>query len=282
VSPTDGTIATTTARLRELWAQDRPAFAVWSITSDPVVAELLAGTSFHAVIVDLQHGAATLDDLTTTAQAMRAAGRAPTVRVPWNDPVGIMRALDLGAHAVIVPMVGSAQEAAAAARACRFPPTGVRSWGPLWADVRADGALPPGEQDDAVLCLVMVETAEGVGALEEILAEPGVDGVFIGPNDLALGCGHGRSTYRDSPEVDALLERIVTACRDAGKVAGLFCSDVEMATHWAARGARLLSVAVDTALLRVAAERTWAALDTAVEVAEHRGRQPAHGPQGGY
>jgi 4-hydroxy-2-oxoheptanedioate aldolase len=191
---------------------------------------------------------------------MRAAGRAPLVRPAWNDPVHIMRALDSGAAGVVVPMVNSAEDAARAASACRFPPTGIRSWGPMWGDVRADGALPPADQDAAVLCLVMVETQPGIEALDEIVTVPGVDGVYIGPNDLALGTGYGRGTYRDTPELDALIQRILDTCRAAGIAAGLHCSDVEMARHWAGRGATMLTGATDSTLLKSAADAAVAAL----------------------
>jgi 4-hydroxy-2-oxoheptanedioate aldolase len=241
-------------RLRDRWAQDRPAVGLWSSLADPAVAELVAATDFDYVCVDLQHGLATFSDLPVLLQAMRAADRAPVVRVPWNDPASVMRAIDTGAAAVVVPMVSSAQDARAAASACRFPPTGTRSWGPMWGDARADGALQPQEQDDAVLCVVMVETQAGVDAIDDIVAVPGVDAVYIGPNDLALGCGHGRSTYRDSVEVDGLIQRVVDVCRRAGVVAGLHCSDVEMAVHWAGRGVRMLTAATDTTLLRRAAD----------------------------
>jgi 4-hydroxy-2-oxoheptanedioate aldolase len=251
------------ARLRELWAQDRPAFGLWSSARDTVVAELVAGAPHDYVCVDLQHGAATAAELPAMLQAMRAAGRAPLVRVPWNEPSGIMRALDTGAIGVIVPMVNDAAEAAAAASACRFPPAGGRSWGPMWAPVRDDGAPLPEEQDASTICLVMVETPAAVEAIAEIVAVPGVDGIYIGPNDLALGTGHGRGTYRDSPAVDELIQHLVDTARAAGVVAGLHCSDVDMAAHWAGRGVRVLTVGQDLAMLRSATRRQWAALEDA-------------------
>jgi len=262
-SSTDGVIARSKARLAGLWEQDRAAFGLWSSTRDAAVAELMAAGPFDYVCVDLQHGHATYSDLPGLLQAMRAADRAPLARVPWNDPASIMRALDVGACGVIVPMVNSAVEAAAAAAACRYPPHGARSWGPMWASVRDDGAPAPLEQDAAVLCLVMVETRAAVDALDEIVRVPGVDGVYIGPNDLALGCGFDRATYRDSPAVDELIEGIVTTCREAGVVAGLHCSDPEMAAHWAGRGVRLLTAGQDLALLGGAVAGQWAALDAA-------------------
>lgn len=256
----DRVAAASAQHLRDLWAQDRPAFGLWSTLADSVVAELVAAGPQDFTVVDLQHGFATFSELPAMLQAMRAAGKAPVVRVAWNDPAAIMRAIDTGAAAVIVPMVDTAEQARAAVDACRFPPRGSRSWGPMWGDVRADGALPPEEQDEAVLCFVMVETQAGIDALDAIVAVPGLDGVFIGPNDLALGCGYGRSTYRDSPEVDELIQRVIDTCRDAGITGGLFCSDAAMANDWAGRGARLLTAGVDTTLLRRGVEELWAEL----------------------
>ena len=253
----DGAVRRSVDRLRDLWAQDRPAYGVWSMLADPAVGELVAATEFDYVCVDLQHGFATFSELPTLLQAMRAADRAPLVRVPWKDPASVMRAVDSGAAGVIVPMVDSAEDARLAASACRFPPTGSRSWGPMWGDTRGDGALPPEEQDEAVLCIVMVETRAGLDAIDDIVAVPGVDAVYIGPNDLALSCGHGRRTYRDSTEVDALLKGVVDACTTAGSIAGLHCSDVEMAMQWAGRGVRMLTTATDTTLLGTAARSVW-------------------------
>lgn len=249
-----GTVARSSGRLRDTWAAGRPAVGVWSMLADPVVAELLGACDADYVVVDLQHGAATWADLPTICQAMRAGGRAPLVRVPWNEPVHLMRALDCGAAGVVVPLVDNAEDARRAVQACSFPPAGTRSWGPMWSGVRPDGALPPAEQDAGVLCVVMVETRAGVDAVAEIAAVPGVDAVYVGPNDLALGCGFGRATYRDSADVDALLQHVVDACRTAGTVVGLHCSDTEMATHWAGRGVRMVTTATDTTVLRRAVD----------------------------
>lgn len=259
-----GVQASSTARLRGLWDADRAAVGVWSCLADPVVSELIAATAADYVCVDLQHGFATFEALPAISQAMRAAGRAPLVRVPWNEPVHLMRALDSGAAGVLVPMVDTAEDARRAVAACRFPPTGSRSWGPMWGDVRADGALAPQQQDAAALCIVMVETQAGVDAVEDIVAVPGVDAVYIGPNDLALGCGYGRSTYRDSEQVDILLQHLVDTCRAAGVVAGLHCSDPDMAVHWAGRGVRMVTAATDTTLLRRAVDTALADVTAAL------------------
>ncbi len=252
------------AHLRALWAEDRPAFGLWSVLADPVVAELVASTDVDFAVMDLQHGFATFSELPTLLQAMRSGRMAPLVRVPWNEPSAIMRAADSGAAGVVVPMVDSAEAAAAAVAACRFPPAGARSWGPMWGGVRADGAPPPEVADAALLCFVMVETQQGIDSLDEIVAVPGVDGVLVGPNDLALSCGLGRSTYRESAEVVRLLDRVIAACAAGGVVPGLFCSDAEMALHWAGRGARLVSAGVDTGVLRAGVDALAAALGPVV------------------
>lgn len=244
-----GTAAKSAARVAA-FAGSGTAIGLWSSLPDLSVAEMVAALDYDYVCVDLQHGVATFAELPAMTQVMRGAGSAPLVRVPWNDPVQIMRALDSGAAGVVVPMIRSAAEAAAAASACRFPPVGVRSWGPMFGYVRSDGALPPAEQDAGVLCLVMIETAEAVEELEQIVATPGVDGIYVGPNDLALACGYGRLTYRDSDDVAALMQRIVDACRAAGKLVGIHCSDVQMGRDWAARGANMVTVAQDAGLLR--------------------------------
>ncbi|MBU4336694.1 MAG: 2,4-dihydroxyhept-2-ene-1,7-dioic acid aldolase [Actinobacteria bacterium] len=236
------------AALRALWAADTPAFGAWSTLADPVVAELLAAGPADYVCVDTQHGHVTGADLARTLQAFRAGGRAPVVRVAWNEPAAIFRALDAGASGVVVPMVDDGDAARAAVRAVRYPPAGERSWGPMWGDSRPVPA--PADQDREALCVVMVETAAAVDHLDEILATAGVDAVYIGPNDLALSCGLGRATYRDCADVRALLDGIVATCRRRGVPVGLHCSDAVMAGHWAAEGVRMLTAVTETAALR--------------------------------
>ncbi len=243
-----GTTARAAARLRAAMSGGG-AYGMWVSIPDLSVAELVGGLPYDYSIVDLQHGVTTFSELPALLQVMRAAGTAPLVRVPWKDPAQIMRALDSGASGVVVPMISTADEAREAVSACRFPPTGMRSWGPMWGYVRSDGALSPAEQDAGVLCIVMIETAEAIEQLDAILATEGIDGVYIGPNDLALACGFGRGTYRDDPEVAALIQKIVDACRVAGVPAGLHCSDPEMGRDWIARGASMVTIAWDVGLI---------------------------------
>jgi len=221
------------------------SFGLWSNLDSIALAGRLGRAGYDYVCLDLQHGLGDLAGLQARAGAVREGGSHCVVRVPWNRPEYIMRALDLGADSVIVPMVNSVADAQAAVTACRYLDGGARSWGPLWGD-QAPG---PDRADAAVQCFIMIETAAGLAEVEEIASVPGLDGMYIGPNDLALSTGRGRATYRNDPVIEAMLERIVTAGTAAGIVVGLHCDGAEMATHWAGRGVSMLTCATDTTLL---------------------------------
>jgi 4-hydroxy-2-oxoheptanedioate aldolase len=235
--------------VRARWAAGEAACGVWSTLPDPVVAELLGRAGHDYVCVDWQHGMTGPGTAVPVLQALRGTPATVLVRVPGPDPEAMMRALDLGADGVVVPMVDTPEQAAAAVAACTYPPGGVRSWGPMWGDV--DGGAPdPATADAARLVVVMVETAQGLANAEAIAAVPGVDAVYVGPNDLALSLGHGRETYLTSPAVHAALDRVVAATAAAGTATGLHCATPEMAAYWQGRGVRLLTVATDSTLLR--------------------------------
>ncbi|QTE28255.1 HpcH/HpaI aldolase family protein [Pengzhenrongella sicca] len=222
-----------------------PAYGLWSNLDSVAVARTLGRAGFDYVCLDLQHGLADMANLHALVMAVRAGGSRCVVRVPWNRPEYVMRALDLGAQAVIVPMVDTVEQATAAAASCRYLAGGARSWGPIWA-----GEAPqPADADAGVECFVMIETAVGLAAVEEIAAVPGLAGIYIGPNDLALSTGYGRETFRTSAPIAAMLDRIVAACAANGIVAGLHCDGQEMAEHWAARGVSMLTCATDSIIL---------------------------------
>lgn len=236
--------------LRELWSREEPAFGLWRMLADPITAELCSAADFDYSVIDTQHGFGSLADLARVLQAARTGGSKPLVRTPWREEWMIMRAIDAGAAGVVVPMINTPEQAAATVAACKFPPAGERSWGPMWGDIREDAAPAPNIANSEIACIVMVETQQGVDNLEEIVQVPGIDAVYIGPNDLALSCGFGRDTYDTNPAVDALIQNMVDTCIDAGIPAGVHCSSAEMALDWVDRGALMLTTATDTSLLR--------------------------------
>lgn len=245
--------------LRQRWTDGTPCYGAWSTIDNPVPVEILGRAGFDFVTIDLQHGFASLHSLPELLRALRSTPALACVRVAWNAPEQIMRALDLGADGVIVPMVSSADEAAAAASACRYAPRGQRSWGPMLATA-SHQAVEPQAGDAQATCIVMIETAAGLDDVEAIAATPGVDAVYIGPNDLALSLGLGRTNHRDSPALLAAMLRIISAADANGIDVGVDCTTSEDALFWHERGATFTMSASDALMLRTAADACGASL----------------------
>jgi 4-hydroxy-2-oxoheptanedioate aldolase len=243
--------------IREIWAGDRPAFGLWSVMPGTTGAEILAKAGADYVCVDQQHGVIDYGSMAPMFQVIRAGGAAPITRVLSNDPFLIMKALDAGSWGVIVPLVNSAEDAARAVSACRYPPQGIRSFGPvLAADVI--GSRDPEKLGGEVVCLVMVETREALERVGEIAATPGLDGVYIGPSDLALSLGLTPTLEIMEGEHAEAVERIREACHRNGIAAGIHSPSGEWARRHAQAGFDLITVASDAPLLRAAAGQEMA------------------------
>jgi 4-hydroxy-2-oxoheptanedioate aldolase len=202
--------------LRSKLESGGPAIGLWASIPSALTAEAAALAGPDYVVVDQQHGAVEPATLMAMLQAIGGAGAAPLVRVARNEPFAIGQALDLGAAGVIVPMVESGEEAAAAVAACRYAPEGIRSFGAL----RAGAGERP-------LCLVMIETRTGLEHAAEIAATPGLDGIYVGPSDLALSLGLQPTIRLEHPPILEALAVIHAACADSGIVAGVHCLAAE-------------------------------------------------------
>lgn len=236
--------------LRARWATGGTTLGGWLIGGDPVLAETLAAAGFDEVCIDLQHSGLGSGDLVGLCQAILLGGSVPTVRLASHDPAIVGKALDVGAAGVIAPMVETAAEAAAIAAACRYPPRGLRSAGSVRAYLNLGSDAPEVLED--VACVVMVETARGLENVEAIAATPGIDVVYVGPADLALGLGlppAARRTAADHARFDAAIDRILAACAGAGVVAGFHCGNGAQARRMADRGFRMLTVTSDLGLV---------------------------------
>jgi len=244
----------TTDLVRTRWTAGEAAFAAWLTLESPSTAGILGAAGFDAVVIDLQHGRATLLDLPHLLAAIEQTPALTFVRAVWNDPAELMRALDLGARGVISPMVGSRSEAEAFVAACRYPPTGTRSYGPIRA-AYGRGRDQTSAADDAVLLLAMIETADGLANVHEIAATPGLDGLFVGPADLSLALGLATFADLTDPALLAALDEVITAANYHGIVPGIHAPSPSRAAEMAARGFRFVSCAVDEDMLRDAAER---------------------------
>lgn len=193
----------------------------WCSIPSTITAEILARQGYDALVVDQQHG---FVDYAAALPMLQAIGpdTATLCRVPWLDPGTIGRALDAGFVGIICPMINSRTEAEALVRACRYAPAGARSYGPTRAR-RTLGADYAAIAPSVSLAFAMIETAEAVDALDEILSVDGLDGVYVGPADLALSLGFAPTlASKDEPVVRAVAT-ILRAAKAHGKPVGIHC-----------------------------------------------------------
>jgi 4-hydroxy-2-oxoheptanedioate aldolase len=230
-------------------------YSAWVGINDAQVAEALAREDFDAVTLDMQHGSY---DLVTAARAILSvalAGKPSVVRVGVGDFAAASRMADMGAAAVIAPMINGVADARAFAEALKFPPLGKRSWGPR-ACMPLSGFVGPAylhEANAITLAIAMIETRDGLAAVDEICATPGIDGVFVGPSDLSIALAEGGTVDPHGPAVEEALTRVVAAAQAHGKFVGLFCFTGAQAKAARARGIKFTSISTDSLLLRAAA-----------------------------
>ena len=206
------------------------------------------------VCVDGQHGVVGFDASVPMFAAIRGAGAAPITRVTSNDLGLINKSLDAGAVGVIVPLVNTPEEAARAVAACRYPPEGARSYGPIRAS-GVIGSKAPADLGEEVLCIAQIETREGLENAEEISATPGLDGVYVGPADLALSLGLDLDSAGEHREHVEAVERIREACWKNGIAVGVHGISGESARQHAEQGYSMVNVGVDYLLLTDAVRR---------------------------
>ena len=233
----------------------------WVVTDSPISTERVSRTGYDYVALDAQHGLIGYAGLVNGLMAIDAGGMAAgIVRVEANSATPIGRALDAGAAGVIVPLVNTPQDAAAAVAATRYPPLGVRSYGPMRSGRRI--GPNPAVANASTLVFAMIETPDGLANVEAIAATPGLDGLYIGPSDLALAIG---AQFPGDPAVadafDAALARVLKAAQAAGIVAGIHTANGEITAQRIAQGFTFVSVASDlTHLEQVAAAHLKTAL----------------------
>jgi 4-hydroxy-2-oxoheptanedioate aldolase len=221
-----------------------PFVGYWMLLDSAVAAERLARIGYDYVCLDMQHGLFTYERVLHMLQAIDAGDSAGVVRVPTKDPGDIGMALDLGARAIILPLVESAEEAARLASAARYLPEGTRSFGPLRSGLRVGPR--PADANREVAVIAMIETAAGLADVEAIAATPGVDAIYVGPADLTLSLGgtHFGDTSV-SAEFEAALARVRAAAEAAGIASGMHCLTGEDAAKRLAEGFTFASLAGD-------------------------------------
>lgn len=225
----------------------RTQIGLWASFADPYPLEIVAGAGFDWLLIDGEHGPNDLRTVLAQLQAVSAYPAHPVVRLPIGDPVLVKQYLDIGANTLLIPVVESGEQAAELVRATRYPPQGFR--GVATARASRWGGVPDyfKRANDQVCLLLQVETVKGLDALDAILAVPGVDGVFIGPSDLAASLGHlGNPGH---PDVVNAVESAIARIVQAGKAAGILTADNVLAQSYIERGVTFCAVGVDTIML---------------------------------
>lgn len=227
------------------------AVGYWTVLDAPVATERISMTGYDYIGVDAQHGLMGYDGVLRNLMALDAGHRAAgVVRTAANDPVGIGQALDAGAVGVIVPLVDTPDDAAAAVRAARY--SGRRSYGPMRSGLRVGPR--PADADRQVLVIVMIETEAGLANVEDIAGVDGVDGLYIGPSDLMLAVG---GAYPGDPEhldaLEAAIERTRNAAEAAGIIPAIHTPDGATARRRLDAGFRMVTIASDLTHLEAAA-----------------------------
>jgi 4-hydroxy-2-oxoheptanedioate aldolase len=236
----------TSSRLQEALAAKERIWGGWVVGPTVIGPEEFAASGYDYVGFDVQHGYLDDADVALMLRRLEHVPIATAVRLPSTDPAAIGRVLDAGADAVVIAMIESAEQAEAALAATRYPPAGVRSYGPL----RASLGLDPAAIQARASVFAMVETAKGLSALDEICAVPGLAGVYVGPADLAISLGYGPAEAWANPTVRDAMARIGAMASAAGLTAGIHAGSGQRGKAMVPLGFRMITLASESQALR--------------------------------
>jgi 4-hydroxy-2-oxoheptanedioate aldolase len=254
--------------------QGQPSVGTWLTLPDPFAARLMARVGFDWLTVELEHTPTSLETAATIFTIVSATGTVPLVRVPWNTGENIKRVLDTGAWGIVVPMVNSSAEAEAVVAAARYAPRGNRSiGGQLHAiNFQTDPATYYARANDEILVVIMAEHVRAIEAADEILSVPGIDAVFIGPNDLHHSLGKAPAFDSDDPAFTDALTHILKTARKHGVAPGIHVADPAAARRRIAEGFQFVAIASEAGMM----------LSKAQEVAESLGLSAGKAPVAKY
>lgn len=237
-------------------ADGAPVHMIWCQLPGEGQAEAMVRGGFAGVLADMQHGFASYDEMRLMMQATGRAGGVPMMRPPLDDFGMAARALDAGASVIIAPMINTPGDAQRLVDAVKYPPLASRSFGPaqaleLW---NMDGQSYLSAANDLICILAMVETAQAISNLDDILGVDGIDGVFVGPYDLSINLSGGKVGGASDPDVVDALPKIVASANKYGKISGIYASGAEQAKGFAELGFNLISVISDAGLIAAGAK----------------------------
>jgi 4-hydroxy-2-oxoheptanedioate aldolase len=232
----------------------RLQLGLWSSLSSHVTVEVIAGAGFDWLLLDTEHSPNELPMIHSQLQATVGGTAHPVVRPPWNDPVVIKRFLDIGAQSLLIPYVQTEEEARAAVAATRYPPRGIRGVATTARASRFGRVKDYFDRCEEELCVILqIETRQALDNLEAIAAVEGVDGLFIGPSDLAADLGHVGNPGH--PEVQKAIEDAIGRIRGCGSIAGFLTGDEKLARRYIDLGCLFAAVGADIGILARGAEQ---------------------------
>jgi 4-hydroxy-2-oxoheptanedioate aldolase len=235
-------------RLKHALAAGEKQIGLWSSLCSPIVAEALAYSGYDWLLIDTEHSPNELPNVMGMMQAMAPGTASPIVRPAWNDPVLLKRLLDIGTQSFLIPFVQSPEEAARAVAATRYPPQGIRGVALSHRGNRYGRVADYFTRANEEICLIVqIESRAAVECAAEIATVEGVDGLFIGPSDLAADLGHlGNPCH---PDVQAEISKMLKACQAAGKAAGILSAIEAQAEGYLDAGFTFVAVGSDLGLL---------------------------------
>ena len=241
--------------LKETWKSGGVVLNGWLHIPNTWTAELMAHAGWDSLTIDTQHGLPSVETAVKMMQSISTSDTVPLARVSWNDPASIMRLLDGGAYGIICPMINNQSDCESFVKACRYPPLGFRSFGPIRARLYAGDDY--GEfANREILTIAMVETVEAMDNLEDICGVAGLDAIFVGSSDLTLSLQADLGTKDVSRFFEKAIDRILGCCIKYNVVPGIWVPSIEKAKHMIKKGFKFISPMSDSLMLQQAAKKS--------------------------
>lgn len=238
-------------KVKQIWTAGGTVLNGWCAIPSGFSAELMAQLGWDSIVIDTQHGLVGYSDMVAMLQGISTTAVTPLVRVPWNDPAEIMKALDAGAYGIICPMINSRAECQSFVGACRYAPKGYRSSGPVRAAIYG-GADYTVKANETIVAMAMIETREALSALDAIMATPDLDAVYVGPSDLSVTLGLPHGLDRSEDVVLKALADILAAARRHGIKAGIHTGSAAYAKRMVEMGFDFVTLMSDARFLALA------------------------------
>lgn len=246
-------------KLREIWAAGGAVVNGWLAIANSFSVETMAHQGWDSLTIDLQHGVVDYAGMVPMLQAISTTPTVPVVRVPWLEPGILMKALDAGAYGVICPMVNTRADAERLVAYTHYAPRGTRSFGPVRA-LLYGGADYAQHANDTIVTFAMIETAQALDNLDDILATPGLDAIYIGPSDLSLALGCTPTFDNLDPKAAEAVQHILARAKAHGVVAGIHNGTPEAALKRIAMGFQFVTISSDARLMAAGAQQVVTAM----------------------